>query len=189
MNFNDHSELRGTHAFLSASQYHWLNYDEAKAVKRYKTHMATQRGTELHDLAEHMIRLGIKANPTGQTFNSYVNDAIQFGMTPEVVLFYSYNCYGTADALLFKDNILRIHDLKTGETPAHMEQLLIYAALFCLEYKTKPGELDEIILRIYQYDTYVEYKPTVDEIAHVIDKIISLDKAINNAKKEDMGIA
>ena len=30
MNFDKYSALAGKHAFLGASQYHWLNYDEEK---------------------------------------------------------------------------------------------------------------------------------------------------------------
>lgn len=62
--------------------------------------------------------------------NMYVNDAISFRMVPEQILFYSENCFGTADTIVFRNGTLRIHDLKTGVVPAHMEQLEIYAALF-----------------------------------------------------------
>jgi len=62
-------------------------------------------------------------------------------MTPEQVLYYSGNCFGTADSIAFKNNLLRIHDLKTGAVPAHMEQLFIYDALFCLEYRIHPQDL------------------------------------------------
>ena len=30
MIFNRHDELEGLHAFLSASNYHWINYSEEK---------------------------------------------------------------------------------------------------------------------------------------------------------------
>ena len=35
MKWNDHHELEGTHAFLSASQYHWLNYTDDILIDRY----------------------------------------------------------------------------------------------------------------------------------------------------------
>ena len=35
MNWNRHSDLMGTHAFLSASKYHWLNYDADKLAESY----------------------------------------------------------------------------------------------------------------------------------------------------------
>ena len=30
MNWNNHSSLKDQHAFLSASKYHWVNYDNEK---------------------------------------------------------------------------------------------------------------------------------------------------------------
>lgn len=105
-------------------------------------------------------------------------------MTPELILYYSDNCFGTADALSFKNNLLRIHDLKTGETPAHMEQLEVYAALFCLEYDMLPSKID-IELRIYQNDEVVVLKPETDMIDSIMDKIIVFDKAIDKIKYEE----
>ena len=35
MNFNRHSNLEGQHAFLGASKYHWINYDESKVAESY----------------------------------------------------------------------------------------------------------------------------------------------------------
>ena len=105
-------------------------------------------------------------------------------MIPEQPLFYSENCFGTADAIVFRDDLLRIHDLKTGITPAHMEQLMIYAALFCLEYKIKPAEI-EIELRLYQNNTILYHNPTVAELVPIIDKIITFDKIINKIKEQE----
>ena len=187
MIFNKHSELEGTHAFLGASQCHWLNYDEEKIANRYRTNLATQRGTELHEVAAKLIKLGLKQPRTQKTFNMFVNDAIGFKMHPEQILFYSYNCYGTADAICFRNGLLRIHDLKTGVTPTHMEQLMIYAALFCLEYKVKPGEI-HIELAIYQNDEKIEYQPTTEEITYIMDKIITFDKIISNIQREEAGL-
>ena len=106
-----------------------------------------------------------------------MNDAIGFRMVPEQILYYSDNCFGTADAIIFKNNFLRIHDLKTGIIPAHMEQLRIYAALFCLEYKVKPGEID-MELRIYQNDEIIVDIPTAEDIAPIMDRIVVSDKII-----------
>lgn len=184
MKFNNHSNLEGFHAFLGASKYHWINYDENKLSSTYKNYISTLRGTELHDIAARLIKLGIKQSKSKKTFNMYVNDAIGFNMTPEQVLFYSENCFGTADAISFRNNMLRIHDLKTGVTPAHMEQLLIYAALFCLEYKVKPSEID-IELRIYQSDEIMIMNPTAEDIVPIMDKIITSDKIINRIKAEE----
>lgn len=184
MNFNKHSALEGQHAFLGASKYHWINYSEEKVAESYSKFLATLKGTALHEFAAQCIKLGQKLPNSKKTLNMYVNDAIGFKMTPEQPLFYSEFCFGTADAISFRKNILRIHDLKTGEIPAHMEQLLIYAALFCLEYKIKPGDI-EIELRIYQSDEIVYHNPTAEEILPIIDKIITFDKILNKRKIEE----
>lgn len=190
MKFNDHKNLEGFHAFLGASKYHWINYDPEKLADSYRKYKATLQGTVLHEFAAQAIQLGIKVRNTKTTLNMYINDAIGFKMTPEQVLFYSENCFGTADSISFRKNpktgrnMLRIHDLKTGVTPAHMEQLLIYAALFCLEYKVKPSEID-IELRIYQSDEIIVMNPTAEDIVPVMDKIVTSDKIITRIKQEE----
>ena len=184
MNFNTHSLLEGKHAFLGASKYHWINYDETKIATSYKKFLATQKGTVLHSFAAQCIELGQKLPRSRKTLNMYVNDAIGYKMVPEQILVYSDNCFGTADAIIFRDNTLRIHDLKTGTTPTHMEQLMIYAALFCLEYDHKPCNID-IELRIYQNDEIIVHKPMPDEIDSIILKIKSFDKIINQLKEQE----
>ena len=177
MNFNKHYSLEGKHAFLGASKYHWVNYDNDKLAESFLRQQATLKGTILHDFAAQCITLGQKLPKSQKTLNMYVNDAIGFKMQPEQVLYYSDNCFGTADAIIFRNNLLRIHDLKTGVTPAHMEQLEIYAALFCLEYNKKPGEI-EMELRIYQNNEIVVHHPTADDILPIMDKIVTFDKII-----------
>lgn len=185
MNFNKHLNLEGQHAFLGASKYHWINYDEDKVAKVYSKYLATQKGTELHEFAAKCIKLGQKLPRSKKTLNMYVNDAIGFKMTPEVLLYYSDNCFGTADSIGFRNNMLRIHDYKSGDIPASMNQLMIYNALFCLEYHMKPSEI-ETELRIYQSDDILFYIPEPDEINQIIDKIIAFDKIITKIKlKED----
>lgn len=184
MNFNKHSNLEGQHAFLGASKYHWINYSDDKLVDSYKSFIAAQKGTLLHDFAARCIKLGQKLPRSEKTLNMYVNDAIGYKMTPEQVLYYSDNAFGTADSILFRNNLLRIHDLKTGVTPTHMEQLEIYAALFCLEYRVKPVDID-IELRIYQNDEILYHKPTVDEIIPIMDKIVLFDKLIDKCKEQE----
>ena len=183
MNFNSHFELDGRHSFLSPSKYHWLNYDDDKLAESYRKSLAVQRGTELHDFAARCIRLNQKLPKSRKTLNMYVNDCIGFKMTPEQPLYFSDNCFGTADAICFRDSFLRIHDLKTGATPAHMEQLLIYAALFCLEYRVKPGNI-RTELRIYQNNEIIVSNPEADELAPVMDKIISFDRVLNRIAQE-----
>lgn len=185
MNFIKHSNLEGQHAFLSASSYHWLNYDDNKLISVYNNWTAAQRGTELHEFAATCIRLGQKLPETTETLNMYVNDAIGFRLTPETILYYSENCFGTADAIGFRNGLLRIHDLKTGATVAHMEQLRIYAALFCLEYAQKPKDIS-FELRIYQNDDIVIENAEQDEIASIMDIIIHFDKLISKEKEKGM---
>ena len=186
MNFNRHSNLEGQHAFLGASKYHWIFYDEAKVAEYFKRSLAAQKGTELHSFAAQCIRLRQKLPKTRKTLNMYVNDAIGYRMTPEQILYYSPNCFGTADAIAFNDSkgFLRIHDLKTGVTPAHMEQLIVYAALFCLEYNVKPGDI-ECELRLYQADDILISNPNVEDIAPVMDKIITFDRIIMDIRREE----
>lgn len=182
MNFNKHSELEGKHAFLGASKYHWIRYDDEKIAESYSRLLAVQKGIELHDLAARCIKLGQRLPKSKKTLNMYVNDAIGYKMTPEQILYYSPNCFGTADTISFRDGLLRIHDLKTGATPAHMEQLEIYAALFCLEYRIKPGEISTE-LRLYQNNEIVYLNPTVEEIGPIMDKIISFNKIISGLRE------
>lgn len=184
MNFNNHSNLEGQHAFLGASKYHWINYSEDKVADAYSKFLATQKGTVLHAFAAQCISLGQKLPKSQKTLNMYVNDAIGYKMTPEQTLFYSENCFGTADAICFRNNLLRIHDLKTGVGPTHMEQLLIYAALFCLEYNIKPGSI-EFELRIYQNDEILVANPTAEDILPIMDKIISSDNIIKKIRQEE----
>ncbi len=183
MIFNRHSNLEGQHAFLGASKFHWINYDEEKVADAYLRYLATERGTVLHEFAAECIKLGRKLKGN-DTLSMYVNDAIGYKMTPEQPLYYSDNCFGTADAIMFRNNRLRIHDLKTGQIPAHMEQLKVYVALFCLEYKMKPGDID-IELRIYQNNEVLVDNPTAEDILPIIDKIITFDKVINKIQAEE----
>jgi hypothetical protein len=183
MLFNKHSNLVGTHAFLSASNYHWINYDEEKLDRTFLASMAAKRGTELHAFAKEAIRLGIKLPAAKRTLNLYVNDAIGYRMTAEQVLYFSPNCYGTADTIGFRHNKLRIHDLKTGVIEASVHQLEVYAALFCLEYRVKPTAI-QIELRIYQQDEIKIYDGDPDVITHIIDRIVTFDKRINAMRLE-----
>lgn len=184
MRFNKHSAIEGKHSFLSASKHAWTGYDDEKLDRVFITALAAKRGTELHALAHDMIRLGVKLRDTQKTLNMYVNDCIGFRMTPEQPLFYSDNAFGTADAIAFRKNLLRISDLKTGATPVSVRQLEVYAAYFCLEYRLKPFNID-IELRIYQSDEIHEWVADPDVIFHIMDKIVTFDKRINALKEEE----
>lgn len=183
MDFRKHSELKDKHAFLGASKYHWINYDVKKLSDSYLKHLATLKGTELHEFAAKCIDLRINLPRTKNTLNMYVNDGIKYNMKAEQPLYYSDNCFGTADSISFRDDLLRIHDLKTGVSPTSMHQLEIYAALFCLEYHVDPEDID-IELRIYQKDDKAVYRPETEDIISIIDKIILFDRTIDELNLE-----
>lgn len=184
MHFAKHSELAGFHATLSPSTYHWINYSDDKLDQWFANRLEAAKGTALHEFAHQAIKLGIKLPKTQKTLNLYVNDAIGFKMISEQILFYSSNCFGTADAIKFdaRKMHLRIHDLKNGVTKASMHQLEVYEALFCLEYGFKPADLTTE-LRIYQYDDVEIYEPEIDDITHIMDTIITFDRRIEQMKE------
>lgn len=183
MKFYDHSNLEGRHSFLSASKYAWIRYDEDHLYETFMNSMDAAMGTRLHAFAAEAIKLKQRMPETTATLNQYINDAIGFRMTPEVMLFASVNGFGTADAISFHDNVLRIHDLKNGKTPAKFDQLLIYACYFLIEYKFKPSELKDIVLRIYQNDEVIEHHPGLDELAPILDKFYTFDDLITQWKE------
>jgi hypothetical protein len=183
MQFNAHKNLNGLHAPFSPSQSSWLRYDDDKAAEVYANRKAAEMGTRLHEWAKMTIDLGIKQPRSGKTLYAFVNDAIGFKMSTEVVLYYTDRFFGTADAICFRDNTLRIHDLKTGAKPASMEQLEVYAALFCLEYKVKPGDIT-IELRLYQNNEVICHNPTAEDIVPIIDKIVHLNALLEKFEEE-----
>lgn len=180
--FNRHPSLEGTHAVLSPSNPAWLRYDREKLVGRLKTLQAAALGTELHETAARNIKRGIKLMPHVEwpVLDLYVNDAIEYDMVPEQTLFHSGNCYGTADAIGFEeyldaisgpfDGFLRIHDLKTGSSKVTMDQLYVYAGIFCREYGYKPFRIDGE-LRIYQGDEVVREPIDRTYLSFVYDRI------------------
>lgn len=183
MHFNDHWRVEGKHAFLGASKHHWLNYDIEKLKRTWTNQFASQRGTELHIWAAMTIKLKIRMKRDQTSLNCYINDAIGFKMTPEVVLHYNDDCFGTADCISFHKGVLRIHDLKTGVHPGHFNQLYIYAALFCLEYNIGPYDI-EMIFRIYQGDApYVEAIGDPKFVRQIMDKFIEFSPIIKEMKE------
>lgn len=181
MNFNTHSEIDGKHAFLSPSSYHWVNYTDQKLVAKFYSYRAADRGTALHRIAQQCITHKIKLSKSYPTMSMYVADAIAYQMEVEQPLFYSINCFGTVDAISFRRNKLRIHDLKTGITPASFKQLEVYTAIFCLEYNHSPFDLD-IELRIYQNDSVEKHIPEPEVILEIMDRIIDFDTKLELLK-------
>lgn len=186
MRLNSHSKLAGSHALLSPSTYSWVNDDDQRMDARIYSAFSARRGTELHDLAQKAISLGVKFPDNSQTINAYVNDSIGFRMETEVTLYYSPNCFGTADAISFKVNKLKIFDLKTGITRTKVTQLEVYAALFCLEYSMKPTEI-EMEFRIYQSDQVKIYDGDPIEVARIMSQIVAYDKRIEELRTEAYG--
>ena len=206
MTFNKHLELEGKHALLSPSKHYWLNYDDEQLLKNYISSYATDIGTLVHEYACDRIRfrMPMEDNPSEKNallvflmknyipfraidldrlfYNlvPYVNDAIGYKLESEVVLRYSDLCFGTADAIGVRRGMLRIHDLKTGVSPASMDQLLLYAGLFFHEYKRdyRPTTM-KVELRIYQNSEIVVHNPECDEIRVVMEKIVHGDMVIN----------
>jgi hypothetical protein len=188
MNWNKHY-LKSEHAFLGASSYHWLNYDKDQLARAWHAAKAKEKGTELHAFAAQCIKLGQKLPRSTKTLNQYVNDAIGFHMVPEQILYYSDFAYGTADSIssldsIMKDKFVRIHDLKTGVTPAKMEQLRIYLAYLCLEYHIDPLEIDAE-LRLYQNSAVKIENPDRYEIEHIMDKTIEFNQELTRLKEEE----
>lgn len=203
MQWNDHHQLEGKHAFLGASNFHWINWNDETFENRYYGQFSTSIGTAIHALAHdcivsrtkltkhdtHLIDITLyhayipkDAYDPNLILNNlipFVNDALGFHMSSEILLYYNAYCFGTSDAISFdeKNKILRIHDLKTGTTPTHMEQLLIYAALFCLEYHKDPHHFNTE-LRIYQNYNVLIDNPSADEIEHYMDLIQNRSKLI-----------
>lgn len=206
MNWNNHRGLEGSHAFLSASKYTWIGKTNEELVQSYTNSFAQNIGTLMHAYAADCIRFREKLRKSDArgakldlmrrgipefaidirsffpTVVRYVNDSIDFMMDPEILLYYSDLCYGTADAIQFGNNSLRIHDLKTGSSPAKIDQLMVYAALFFLEYGYKP-EKTKTELRIYQFDDILSYEPESEKVKEVMDAIVEKDRVLQKMKE------
>lgn len=192
MSFKRNTNIIGRHALLSPSNYHWLEYDADKLRRWYFQKQQAARGDKLHAYAQQAIELAQKQPDNGTTVAMYINDAIGFRMSPEVPLMYSEDCFGTADALGFREerwqnvliNTLRVSDLKTGITAADMKQLKIYAGLFCFEYSMSPLEI-RIILRIYQNDAIEELIADEADILMVMERIKTQAEIVAYLREED----
>lgn len=205
MIWNKHKNLEGCHAILGASKSGWLDKNDEELIESVTNSYASVIGTLLHKYAADRIfyrermrktdlngvkfdllrngipEFAIDLSSIFPTLMSYVNDAIGYQLDPEVVLYYSDRCFGTADAIQVDGDILRIHDLKTGVSQAKMRQLLVYASLFYLEYGIKP-ETMKTELRIYQMDEILAYEPETSEIREVMKKIVDKDRVIQKLK-------
>ena len=183
MRFNRHLNLQGEHAFLSPSSYHWIHYTPERLIDRWTSAKAGEYGVMQHDYAMREIQAGRYSDLVG-TVGLYINDAIKYKMTCEQVLYYSENCFGTADTIAFRYNTLRIHDLKTGVYPGSVHQLEVYAALFCLEYDKDPFKI-KIELRIYQDNEVIVFDPDPEDILYIMEKIQEFDKILSHRRLEE----
>ena len=213
MIWNEHFELKGKHATFAPSNPSFLNYglepeNEDIIFQRFAAQYGSTIGTITHDFAAERIFYNQKLHKTNKSdllikllkagvppivinmdyiyanLIPYVNDAISFRMDPEVILKYSDDCFGTTDTICYRDKELRIHDLKTGRSTVHMDQLLSYAALFFLEYKAAP-ESTSTVLRIYQASDILEDHPEPERIRAAMNQIVELDKKVKKWKAED----
>lgn len=182
MHFNNHWSIEGKHAFLGASKHHWVNYDEDKMRRIFANTFASERGTRIHKIAAELIKLRIRMKDNDVTLNKYVNDAIGFRMTPEQVLYYNDDCFGTPDSISFEKGILRIHDLKTGVHPGHPNQINVYFALFCLEYDINPYDI-EMLGAIYQSDQVFPFTGDPKRIQEIMDLIKRNTKIIEEMRQ------
>jgi hypothetical protein len=139
---------------------------------------------EQHRYAAICIEEGIVQDDERTTLGLYINQCIQYKMSPEVVLFYSPNAFGTVDAIAYRHRLLRINDLKTGVTRTSEHQLEVYSALFCLEYEIDPFDLRGIELRIYQDGKVRVYDGDPYFIKSIMDKIVRFDKILDQLRKE-----
>lgn len=187
----------GAHAFLGASQHAWINTDNLEdIIGRYNNSFAQSIGTITHSMAADCIRYHIKPKSSGKDMlirdlckgeiprdaydidalysntKNYIDDAIGYRMRPEQGLYYNPVFFGTADAIAYDDkrSVIRIHDLKTGQRPASMDQLRIYAALFCLEFNVLP-EKTTFILNIYQNSDVIFDDTDPKELRSMIKEI------------------
>lgn len=183
MRFNKHLNLPGDHAFLSPSSYHWINYTPDRLAERWTAQQASMYGVAQHQYAQEQIEAGRLSDFAG-ILGMYINDCIRDRMATEQVLYYSENCFGTADAISFRYNTLRIRDLKTGLIKGSVHQLEVYAALFCLEYDKDPFN-SKIELSIYQEPEVIVYEADPEDIMFIMERIQEFDKIINQLKIEE----
>lgn len=182
MDFHDHSDLKGQHAFLGPSRISWIRYTPEKLRRVFINMQAAKEGTRKHAFASEAIALGQRLAGRKSALSRFVNESIGHGLTPDVILMYSFNCYGTADALGFRDKTLRVHEYKSGESGSE-EQPMIYTALFCLEYDVDPYDINIIIAMYKGFEPY-EFEPDPDKIVEIMRVIVEFDPILDELKKE-----
>jgi hypothetical protein len=183
--FNKHSDLEGTHARFGASKPAWVNWSDDKLDHVLEFDDAAAKGTRLHELARRAINDGIRMSedpehmtePYQATVARYVNECIDLGMRAEVVIRYSDNFYGTADAIAYEPGLLQISDLKTGVNKVSPVQLYLYAAWFFLEYGIPPLSV-KIILRIYQNGDVITVEADPEYVLFLMSRTVYIEERI-----------
>lgn len=204
-------EGKNEHATFSPSQPYWLADTKDEFLQRFRSSYAPQIGTVLHDFARKYIARGVTLSKYDkkhaivellesgipgtvvdcldfdfifENLRTYVNECVACRMDPEIRLRYSADFFGTTDAIQFteRDQVLRISDLKTGTTPAKIEQLIVYAALFCLDYGKDPNTITPV-LKIYQNNDILCVEPDKGEIKNACDKIVEFNELVSNERK------
>lgn len=207
--FNKHPEIKdGEHAiFAPSKKYLSRGLTEEQIYNILYSMYAAQIGILIHELCSQLIEEKqpirkdamrsmiyhtlyqakipialIQPERYIDTVVPYVKDAIGYDLIPEQRIVYQYPiAWGTADAIKFNPTKceLRIHDLKTGKTPASLDQLIEYAAYFYLEYHIKPGDC-KTILSIYQNGEVITGYPTASDILPIMDNAVALTKYVQN---------
>lgn len=188
MEWNDHWRLEGRHATLSPSGYHWLNYDADKMRRVTWNNYSKEDGTKMHELASNMILYNIMPEDNENALNQFVIDALTMfkePMSSEILLYYSDECFGTADAIYYdkEKKHLQVHDLKTGVSKPSFKQLWIYCALFCLEYDKKPEKMT-FECRLYQLGAMDIDAPGPKDIRNIMNQIVSMSNVIEGVRHE-----
>lgn len=149
----------------------------SEAIGRFKTFVTNLYWDEKEDCLKQegvKIMTAIKFVPKEMYLSvmMFINDAIGFHMESEKELKYSDVLYGTADAISFNNSELRVHDLKTGLKPIEdPTQLVIYCALFCLDYKVSPEQCKRIIVCVYQNGEIKSCEVSVEQLSKVIERM------------------
>lgn len=186
------SVFEGNKRKIEGTYLHQWAEDLIKSVNRTKDILRMTGSKRIFRIDIDAVRMEgdkdsvVRESKAKETVFMYVADAIKFDMAAEIPLSYDDRyCFGTADAIQFDGQLLRIHDLKTGETPASIDQLIIYAALFCLEYNQDPNRLI-FELRIYQTDQILIHKPTNEEIIDMMNRIIHLVEVLRRYERGEL---
>lgn len=162
--------------------------DAAKSIKTMIFQKYFDERFGLSDFGRTLLQhLKYMPSDVYKTVKAYVNDSISDFMMPEEILEYSMNFFGTCDALNYNESKseLRIYDLKTGIRPAKVEQLLIYAALYCLKNHVDPFDITTE-LRIYQNCDVLIDNPDPNDIRVAMDSIIRFDNLMTRHSKGEL---